>query len=287
MRRILLASSTLAVFLLAATACVSANLIIFSRAIPPGSTGQIPVAVTAVGEGRGLVGIDMILRFPQGLDTPNPDSFFTLFHPTDQDVTITGINVARGVSMRTLYVAAVGGVIPFDTSADTKGTPATAIGAIELRVDRLSEYGDIADIGPVDKWPLDNYGAGSPIYYRPGASGAAIDQVGMITEEPITTPDYLSQIALVPLRYSVPLHMIAAGRPGDLNADGRVDSHDVAILQTALVTSSGHPLTAYQRIVADLNGDGIVTADDLLALRQIVPGGAPAHGAVAVSVNPL
>lgn len=55
---------------------------------------------------------------------------------------------------------------------------------------------------------------------------------------------------------------------GDVNMDGTVDEADRALLDSQL--SGGAELTENQTLLADLNGDGSVTSDDLTALTEAI-----------------
>ena len=55
--------------------------------------------------------------------------------------------------------------------------------------------------------------------------------------------------------------------PGDVNGDGEVDDIDYTALKLYIV---GKPVKGFVPEVADLNGDGIVNAQDLVLLMNII-----------------
>ena len=56
---------------------------------------------------------------------------------------------------------------------------------------------------------------------------------------------------------------------GDLNKDTYINEEDVNILENYLADSTSYPLTTYQRKLADINQDGLITTEDLQCLKII------------------
>ena len=56
---------------------------------------------------------------------------------------------------------------------------------------------------------------------------------------------------------------------GDLTGDGRVNQHDVQMLQRWLTEGSGMMLPGEAATAADTDGDGAVTLLDLAAIMRI------------------
>jgi endoglucanase len=77
-------------------------------------------------------------------------------------------------------------------------------------------------------------------------------------------------------------------KPGDFNRDGHVDASDIAAMEAALSNLSGWESSetaqglnsTQEKIIADVNGDGVVNNADLQALIQLIQSGGGSTDAV-------
>jgi hypothetical protein len=251
-----------AAFLLAGAAALhsparGADFILKSRAICPGSTGSVPISAVNIGGSGRLIAFDMALSFG-GDGFSVPDTLYPLmiygFDPTG-DILVSGRPYATP-PLYDIYLGVVKGEGAFDTARNPDGTPAGCIGLLSVAAFSNVPRGTVVDFEPVDSY-------GTPAGARPGATAATPDPepVRILDFMPIESPTSIGggrswrRLRRMSPEIPVPLHMVAAGAPGDVNANGRIDIGDAMVLAAAL--GGRRQLSAYQRIAADvapLNG---------------------------------
>lgn len=255
------------------------NLLIKSRAIPPGGNGSVPVQLTGTPASGQIWGVDFALAFDNpALTAQDPNNAFVQFsgNAAASDVVVTGNTFVGGGTQPNLYVGVLKGTTGLDL---TKG-----VGLLKVKVATGTARTTVINMTVPPTYNVKNTGDGTD---QPRAGATAVTSTATpndpVNSEPVTVLDSTGAGA-----FNVPLHRIAATIPGDATADGFVNNSDVILVSrmlnsltatspTRLITADVSGLNGYTSGnvpgTAGLSyGDNLVNNSDLVAITRKAAG---------------
>jgi|GEM_PF-4432546 len=286
-----LAAGCLAILILPAS---GVDLIVMSCMVAPGDTALLPVSVRTISS-KALWGIDFALFVDKDAGSTGEayaqfpirgQAFTPAVSPKSKDfqgIFRKGFMAPKeGCGKPDLYVC----MVNYGGFADN-----VLLGDLSIEVSEDAPRGKVIDIAVRDFTTTLFSETNPPKPYcsvvRPGASAALAVNVKETGAESAPV-DYCDRIPadLQPSGkgrcIAVPLHKVAFGTPGDVNADGRISSIDIAII-TSILSGLRADSTDYELIAADVApgdikgkdgsssncGDGWITKADADLIKKM------------------
>jgi hypothetical protein len=273
--------------LLSSSAYAATDLIVKSRAIPPGGAGSLPV-IARNAPSTGLWGIDAGITFSSALLKAGTDPFTanaktsgtTAGYDATKDVAVSGTTFVGTGTQPNVYFGYVRGA----TAIAAPTTTMTPVGLLKLSVDATATRGTVINLGLQD-YNVKNTGdaTGST---RKGATAATVNASNQVVSEDVALVDAINSTTT-----AVPMHKVGVGIPGDVSANGAVDPADIVGVKQVIGGTAPAATLDYRRIAGDVApangyvpgtdlggtagagyGDMVIQPSDIVSLRQKIGG---------------